>query len=156
MADSCIIALENRINLGVIWCPLVLTFPWWLRWYRICLQCGRPRFIPGVGKILWRRDRLPTPVLLGFPCSSDGQESSCNAGDLGLISGLGRSPGEGNSYPFHYSGLENSIDYSPWGHKEMDRTKQLSLSFSSFFSNTVKTFQLSLSLLYEYSQAFMK
>ena len=64
MADSCIIALENRINLGVIWCPLVLTFPWWLRWYRICLQCGRPRFIPGVGKILWRRDRLPTPVFL--------------------------------------------------------------------------------------------
>ena len=72
MADSCIIALENRINLGVIWCPLVLTFPWWLRWYRICLQCGRPRFIPGVGKILWRRDRLPTWVFLGFPCGSAG------------------------------------------------------------------------------------
>ena len=96
------------------------------------------RFDSCVRKIRWRRDRLPTPVLLGFPCSSDGQESSCSAGDLGLIPGLGRSPGEGNSYPLQYSGLENSIDYSPWGCKETDRTKQLSLSFSSFFRNKVK------------------
>ena len=36
----------------------------------------------------WRRDRLPTPVFLGFPGGSDGEESSCNAGDLGLIPGL--------------------------------------------------------------------
>ena len=38
-------------------------------------------------KIPWRRDRLPTPVFLGFPCGSAGKESSCNAGDLGLIPG---------------------------------------------------------------------
>ena len=38
------------------------------------------------------------------------KESACNAGDLGSIPGLGRSPGEGNSYPFLYSGLENSMD----------------------------------------------
>ena len=37
-------------------------FSWWLRWYRICLQYGRPRFNPWVGKIPWRRERLPTPV----------------------------------------------------------------------------------------------
>ena len=43
----------------------------------------------------WRRDRLLTPVFLGFPDGSDGKESSCNAGDLGLIPGLGRSPEEG-------------------------------------------------------------
>ena len=50
-------------------------------------------------------------------------------GDLGSIPGLGRSPGEGNSYPLQYSGLENSMDlYSPWGHKESDTTEQLSLS----------------------------
>ena len=76
-----------------------------------------------VGKIPWRRDRLPTPVLLGFPCSSAGKESSCNVGDLGSIPGLGRSPGEGNGYPLQYSGLENSIDYSPWGRKELDTSE---------------------------------
>ena len=41
---------------------------------------------------------------------SAGKESACNAGDLGLIPGLGRSPGEGKGYPFQYSGLENSMD----------------------------------------------
>ena len=46
-----------------------------------------------------RRGRLPTPVFLGFPGGSDGEESACNAGDLGSIPGLGRSPGEGNGYP---------------------------------------------------------
>ena len=50
-------------------------------------------------------------VKRGFPCGSAGKESACNAGDLGLIPGLGRSPGEGKSYPLHYSGLENSMDY---------------------------------------------
>jgi len=46
----------------------------------------------------------------GFLCGSAGKESACNAGELGLIPGLGRSPGEGNSYPLQYSGLENAID----------------------------------------------
>ena len=41
----------------------------------------------------WRRDRLPTPVFLGFPCGSAGKESACNVGDLGSIPGLRRSPG---------------------------------------------------------------
>ena len=50
------------------------------------------------------------PVFLGFPYGSAGKESACNAGDLGSIPGLGRSPGEGNSYPLQYSGLENSMD----------------------------------------------
>ena len=59
-------------------------------------------------KTHWRRDRLPTPVFLGFPCGSAGKESAYNAGDLGLITGLGRSPGEGKGYPLQYSGLENS------------------------------------------------
>ena len=61
-----------------------------------------------VGKIPWRRDRLPTPVFLGFPPGSAGKEPACNAGELGLIPGLGRSPGEGKGYPLQYSGLENS------------------------------------------------
>ena len=52
-------------------------------------------------------------VFLGFSGGSAGKESTCNAGDLGSIPGLGRSPGEGNGYPFQYSGLENSMDCSP-------------------------------------------
>ena len=47
---------------------------------------------------------------LGFLGDSDRKESTCNAGDMGSISGLGRSAGEGNSYPLQYSGLENSMD----------------------------------------------
>ena len=53
---------------------------------------------------------LPSSVL-GFPGSfPGGKESACNAGDLGSISGSGRSHGEGNGYPLQYSGLENSMD----------------------------------------------
>ena len=63
-----------------------------------------------VRQIPWRRDRLPTSVFLGFPCGSAGKEPACNEEDLGLIPGLGRSPGEGKSYPLQYSGLENSMD----------------------------------------------
>ena len=77
-----------------------------------------------IGLFLWRRDRLPTPVFFGFPCGSAGKESACNAGDLGLIPGLGRSPGEGKGNPLQYSGLENSMD-SPWGRKESDTTERL-------------------------------
>ena len=64
-----------------------------------------------------------------FPGGSDGKESSCIAGDLSLIPGLGRSPGEGSNYPLQYSGLENSMDrgalagHSPWGRKESDLTE---------------------------------
>ena len=47
---------------------------------------------------------------MGFPYGSAGKEFTCNAGGLGLIPGLGRSPGEGNGYPLQYSGLKNSID----------------------------------------------
>ena len=47
---------------------------------------------------------------MGFPNSSVGKESACNAGDPDSIPGLGRSPGEGKGYPLQYSGLENSMD----------------------------------------------
>ena len=47
---------------------------------------------------------------MGFPYGSTGKESSCNAGDLGSIPGLGSSPGEGNGCPPQYSGLENSAE----------------------------------------------
>ena len=70
----------------------------------------RPQFNSWVSKICWRRDRLPTPVFLGFPCGSAGKESTSNAGHLCSIPGLGRSPGEEKGYPLQYSGLENSMD----------------------------------------------
>ena len=94
------------------------------------MQVIELRFNSWVGKIRWRRGRLPTPVFLGFPGSSAGKESDRNAGYLGSIPGLGRSSGEGNGYPLQYSGLENSMDciYSLWDPKESDRTEQLSLS----------------------------
>ena len=69
--------------------------------------------------------------MLGFPGGSAGKESTCNAGDLGSIPGLGRYPGEGNGYPLQFSDLENSMDY-PWGRKELDTTEKLSLSLDSF------------------------
>ena len=50
----------------------------------------------------------PLNSTLGFPCGSAGKEPACNAGDLGSIPGLGRSPKEGKGYPLQYSGLENS------------------------------------------------
>ena len=62
---------------------------------------------------------------MGFPCGSAGRESACNAGDLGSIPGLGRSPGEGKGYLLQYSGLDWIVH---GGHKEADMTERLSLS----------------------------
>ena len=66
---------------------------------------------------------------MGFPGGSHCKESSCNLGDLGLIPGLGRSPGGGRGNPLQCSCLENPhgqrslADYSQWGHKESDTTE---------------------------------
>ena len=57
----------------------------------------------GSGRFPWRKDRLPIPVFLGFPCGSAGKESACNAGDPIWIPGSGRSAGEGIDYPLQYS-----------------------------------------------------
>ena len=54
------------------------------------------------------------PRVQFFPGGSDGKKSACNAGDQGLIPGLGRSPGEGNDNPLQYSCLENSMDRVAW------------------------------------------
>ena len=77
----------------------------------------------------------PTRKCLGFPCDSVGKESTCNAGDLGSIPGLGRSPGEGIPTPVFWPGEFHGL-YSPWDHKESDMTEQISLSeniFTSYF-----------------------
>ena len=61
--------------------------------------------------------------LWDFPDSSVGKESACDAGDPNSIPGSGRSAGEGKGYPLQDSGLENSVDWGPWGHKELDMTE---------------------------------
>ena len=74
---------------------------------------------------------------MGFPHGSDGKESACNVGDLGLIPGLGRYPGGGHGNPQQYSCLENPprqrslVGYSPWGCKEWDTTERLSTAQDS-------------------------
>jgi len=76
---------------------------------------------------------------LGFPGGSDGNESNCNVGDLGLIPELGRSSGRGHGNPLQYSWLENPHGqrslpgYSPWGHKELDTTEWLSTHITYVF-----------------------
>ena len=83
-------------------------------------------------EIFWRRDRLPIPVFLGFLGGSHGKESAYNAGDLGSIPGLGRSPRGEHGNPLQYSCLEDPhgqrslVGYSLWGRKESDMTEQLS------------------------------
>ena len=68
----------------------IVGLPWWLRWWRICLQCRRPGFDPWVREISWRK-WLPTPVFL-----------------------LGK---------FHRQ--RSQVSYSPWGHRESDKTERL-------------------------------
>ena len=99
---------------------------------------------------LWRKDRVPTPVFLGFPSGSDGKESACNVGDLGLIPRLGRSPGGGwqptpGFLPGESPWTEVLAGYSPWGHKELDMTEWLSpytyiLWFYVNWNHTISTF----------------
>ena len=78
--------------------------------------------------------------LNSFPCGSAGKESSCNAGDVGLIPGLGRSPGEGKGYPLQYSGLENSMDCTVHGVTK-SRTRLSNFHFS-LWTEGIKIFTL--------------
>ena len=80
----------------------------------------QPVSADGPSHTLWRKWEhftfawsVPLPPLLDLPSKIVAQlvkESACNEGDLGLIPGLGRSPGEGRGYPLRYSGLQNSMD----------------------------------------------
>ena len=62
---------------------------------------------------------------MGFPCVSAGKDSACDAGDLVLIPGLGRSPEEGNDYSLQYSGLDNSMDCKDFSTDANKRERRL-------------------------------
>ena len=105
--------------------PWVGKIPWRRRWQ------STPVLLPGkshgqrslVGYSPWGRKELDTTERLhfhflsttwGFSGGSDGKESACNVGDLGLIPGSGRSHRDGNLYPLQYSWLENTMDRGDW------------------------------------------
>ena len=80
-----------------------------------------------VSKVMSLLFNMLSRFVIGFSDGSDGKEPACNADDLGLIPGSGRSLGEGNGNPLQYSCLEKShgqrslLSYSPWGHKSRTR-----------------------------------
>ena len=78
----------------------------------VCVCAGENMSIFGSNTHKMIRSGLGS--VLGFPCGSDGKESACNAGDLGSISGSGRSPGERSGNPLQYSCLENPMDRGAW------------------------------------------
>ena len=101
----------------------------------------------GPAESLWWYPEVEAPSLGG----SDGKESACNVGDLGLIPGSGISPGEGNGNPLQYSCLENPhgqrrrVGYSPWSHTESDTAKhaQHRMSLKPFFAYFVTACSIS-------------
>ena len=102
----------------------------------IQLQCSH---IPFKSACSFRKLMKYWILSLGFSGSSVGKESTCNAGDLGSISGLGRSPGQGRGYPLQYSGLESSMDCIVHGvTKSQTRLSDfyfLSLDYSDIWSS---------------------
>ena len=81
------------------------------------------------------------PHLWGFPDGSDGKESAYNAGKPGSIPGSGRSPGEGNGYPFQYSCLENPMDRGAWWATVHGVTKSWTWQVTSTFCNNPSKWQ---------------
>ena len=118
---------------------------WWI-WRQLYFQEGfpgssagkesAPSLIPELGSSPGEGIGYPTPVFLGFSGCSDGKESSCHVGYLGLIPELERSHGVGHGNPLQYSCLENPhgqrnlAGYSPWSHKGSDMTGRLSTQHS--------------------------
>ena len=85
----------------------------------------------------WKCNGLLLLVVQGFPCGLAGKESACNAGDLDLIPGLGRSPGEGKGYPLQYPGQGNSVDCIVHG---VTKSRTRLSNFHFCFINYAKAF----------------
>ena len=108
-----------------------------------------PRSLQGYS--LWGRKKLDTTERLhfhfhfiyrDFPGGPDGKESACNAGGLGLLPGLGKSPGGGHGNPLQHASLEKPhgqrslVGYSPWGCEESDMTEQLNTARARAHTHT--------------------
>ena len=127
--------MEKEWSMGASSEPLSLLLSSFLLLYAICICCSLFNFIsciylPNISEHLgWWSYWFDLWWCRG---SSTGKESTCSAGDLGLIPGLGRSPGGGHGNPLQYSCFMNPLGqrslagYSPWGHKESDMTDGLS------------------------------
>ena len=122
--------LQSRTRLT--WLSSSSSFEIWLAEMELCCNC---KMHMGFWRLKTKKfflKRTPAPIWEGFPGDSDGKESTCNEGDLGLIPGLGRSPGGRYGNPLQYTCPENPrgqrslVGYSPWGHKESDTTERLS------------------------------
>ena len=97
---------QKKQNSKYVWCDTVYrSLKTWHNW--IVLKTREQFLESWESSYLWEKG--------GFPSSSAGKESTCNAGDLGWIPALGRPPGEGNGYPLQYSGRENSVDCTAYG-----------------------------------------
>ena len=114
-------------------------------------MAGIPAFLTSL-----RAHQLTTPS--GCNCwwlGSDGKVSVCDSGDLALIPGLGRSPGEGNGnslpvlLPGKSHGWRSLVDYSPWGRKESDTTEQLHFQMTSLLIDIVGNFPFLLTIIGE-------
>ena len=114
------------------------VYVWLLQPRWLIIAMSNPEF----SFLIWDSKKWASSISKGFPCGSADEESACSVGDLGSIPGLGRSPGEGKSHwskptPVFWPGES----HSQWGHKELDKSEWLSLSF------------LSLSILKNYKRA---
>ena len=103
-------------------------------------SCRRPWFHSWLGKIPWRRDRLPTPVFMGFPGGSDGKEPTSNVGHL--VQSLCWEDPTPIFLPGEFHGQRSLAGYNPWGHKESDTTERLSVRSISIWPSLL-TFRLS-------------
>ena len=88
---------------------------WLQRTFHVCELTCLPLQIQGSSPHLEEKGSATHSSILGLPCGSAGKESTWSVGDLGLITGLGRYPGERKGYPLQNSGLENSMDYTVHG-----------------------------------------
>ena len=96
--------------------------------------------------------------LQGLPCSSDGKESACNAGDLCSVPGSGRSSGEGSGNPLQCSCLENPMDrrawqVTVWGCKESDTTEELTLQYNIRLSHNAFSKSMRLTPICRYTES---
>ena len=105
---------------------------------QVSLIAGRHFNLWATSRRTWREMHLPSLNnihTLGFPGGSRGKESASSAGDMGFISGWGRSPAEVNGYPFQYSCLEKPMEKAAWRATVQPSTYHLTLEWSGGYNS---------------------